>query len=232
MSVSGARVHFIGAGPGAPDLLTVRGARVIAEARIVIWGAELVMEGAVSENAAAGAELIPWPPATMEEILDAYDRAAREGLAIARLVGGDPAIYVDMCDEIERARELGIAVEIVPGVGALSAASAALGRELVTARTDQALVIASPKADLESILPPGPVGALYMGGGEGEGLQERLISAGWPDSAPCAILSSLTWPEPLRVECELSDLGSTLARERPGRRTMVILGLGRREGVA
>lgn len=224
--MSGASVRFIGAGPGAPDLLTVRGARAIAEAQIVIWGAGLVMETAVGENAAAGAELIPWPPATMEEILAAYDRAAGEGLAIARLVGGDPAVYVDMSEEIGRARELGIAVEIVPGVGALSAASSALGRELVTARTDQALVIASPKADLESILPPGPVGALYMGGREGKGLQDRLLSAGWPRSTPCAVLNSLTWPEEAVFECELSELGATLERERPGRRTMVLVGIG------
>lgn len=227
--MSRSKVWFIGAGPGAPDLLTVRGARAIAEANIVIWGANLVMEDAVSETASPDAELIPWPPATMEDILAAYDRARDRELVIARLVGGDPAVYVDMSEEIERARALEIPFEIVPGVGALSAAAATLERELVTARTDQVLVIASPKADLESVLRPGVVGALYMGGKDGSEIQERLIGAGWVPETRCAIVNSATWPEQVVHECELGVLGETLADEALGRRTIVLVGVeGRR----
>jgi precorrin-4/cobalt-precorrin-4 C11-methyltransferase len=219
------KVWFIGAGPGAPDLLTVRGARVIAEADIVIWGANLVMGQAVTENARPDAELIPWPPATMAEILTAYDRARDGDLVIARLVGGDPAVYVDMSEEMERALSLEIPIEVVPGVGALSAAAAALERELVTARTDQVLVIASPRAQLETVVTPGVVGAIYMGGNDGAEVQERLTAAGWAPGTRCAIVNSATWPEQLVIECELAELGSALAREELGRRTMVLVGL-------
>ena len=220
-----AKVWFVGAGPGAPDLLTLRAARAIAEADIVIWGANLVMEAAVAEHAAPDAELIPWPPAKMQEILAAYDRAREEDLVIARLVGGDPGVYVDMSEEIERARTLEIPIEIVPGVGALSAAAALLERELVTARTDQVLVIASPRAELETVMRPGVVGAVYMGGKGGEEIQERLIAAGWPPGTGCAVVNSATWPEQRVLQCELRLLGRTLADEALGRRTMVLVGV-------
>jgi precorrin-4/cobalt-precorrin-4 C11-methyltransferase len=219
------KVWFIGAGPGAPDLLTVRGARAITEADIVIWGANLVREQAVTENARLDAELIPWPPAKMAEILAAYDRARDGDLVIARLVGGDPAVYVDMGEEMERARALEIPIEVVPGVGALSAAAAALERELATARTDQVLVIASPRAELESVLTPGVVGAIYMGGSDGAEIQERLMAGGWEARTRCAIVDSASWPEQLVIECELAELGSALAREGLGQRTMVLVGI-------
>lgn len=83
--MSRAKVWFVGGGPGAPDLLTVRAARVMAEADIVIWGAALLTEAVVADHARAGAELMPWPPATMADIYAAYDRAKAQDLVVARL---------------------------------------------------------------------------------------------------------------------------------------------------
>jgi precorrin-4/cobalt-precorrin-4 C11-methyltransferase len=224
--VTRAKVWFIGAGPGAPGLLTVRGARAIGEADIVIWGANLVMEEAVSENAAPDAELIPWPPATMEDILAAYDRALEHDQVIARLVGGDPAIYVDMSEEIERARDLGIPFEIVPGVGALSAAAAALGGEVVTAQTDRSLLISSPKAAIEELADPGETVAVYMTGKQRAGLQGRLLAAGYQPGTPCAIVNRVTWPDQTVVRCRLDELESLLERERSERQTLLLVGPG------
>jgi precorrin-4/cobalt-precorrin-4 C11-methyltransferase len=220
------KVWFIGAGPGAPDLLTVRGARAIAEADIVIWGANLVMEEAVTENARSGADLIPWPPATMDEILGAYDRARDRDLVVARLVGGDPAIYVDMSEEIDRARALELPFEIVPGVGALSAAAAALGGEVVTARTERSLLISSPKAAIEELADPGETVAVYMTGKESTGLQERLLAAGYPPGTPCAIVNRATWPDQAVVRCRLDELQSLLEGQRNERQTLLLDGPG------
>jgi precorrin-4/cobalt-precorrin-4 C11-methyltransferase len=220
------KVWFIGAGPGAPDLLTVRGARAIAEADIVIWGANLVMEEAVTENARSGADLIPWPPATMDEILGAYDRARDRDLVVARLVGGDPAIYVDMSEEIDRARALELPFEIVPGVGALSAAAAALGGEVVTARTERSLLISSPKAAIEELADPGETVAVYMTGKESTGLQERLLAAGYPPGTPCAIVNRATWPDQAVVRCRLDELQSLLEGQRNERQTLLLVGPG------
>jgi precorrin-4 methylase len=223
--LSGRRVWFIGAGPGAPDLLTVRGARAIAGADIVIWGANLVMAEAITENAREDAELIPWPPATMDEILGAYERARDNDLAIARLVGGDPAVYVDMSEEIDRARALDIPFEIVPGVGALSAVAAALGGEIVTAHTGRSLLITSPKAAIDELADPGETIAVYMAGKAGAGLQGRLLAAGYRSGTRCAIVSRATWPDQAVVRCRLDELESHLEEERNERQTLVLVGL-------
>ena len=222
--MSRAKAWFLGGGPGAPDLLTVRAARVIAEADIVIWGARLVMEEAVTENARPGAELIPWPPASMDELFAAYDRAKAEDLVVARLLGGDPAVFVDMGQEIERCRELGLPHEIVPGVGALSAAAALVGGELVTARSERTLLIVSPKAELEPLARDGATMAIYMSGEKGEEVQRRLLAGGYPPDTPCAIVHSAGWPEEAVVRCPLDRLAESLADPRFARRTLVIAG--------
>jgi precorrin-4/cobalt-precorrin-4 C11-methyltransferase len=223
--VSRAKAWFLGGGPGAPDLLTVRAARAIAAADIVIWGARLVMEEAVKENARADAELMPWPPASMDELLDAYSRAKSEDLVVARLVTGDPAVYVDMSQELDRVRELGLEYEIVPGVGALSAAAAALGTEIVTAHTEQSLLITSPKAPLERLADPAEAVAVYMSGEQKE-LQARLIDAGYPAETPCAVISHATWPAEVVTRTRLDELDTVLKDERHDRQTIVLAGPG------
>lgn len=220
-----AKAWFIGGGPGAPDLLTVRAARVIADADIVIWGGSLVMEHAVLESAREGVELMPWPPASMQDLLGAYERAAAEGLVVARLVGGDPAVYVNMDEELQYVRELGLAHEIVPGVGALSAAAAALGRQLVTAGTEEALVIASPKARVSELARLGGTLALYMAGERGQELQRELLAAGHSGEARCAVGHRLSWPDEIVFTCRLDELGERLDEPYLGQQTLVLVGL-------
>ncbi|MGH2984750.1 MAG: SAM-dependent methyltransferase [Solirubrobacterales bacterium] len=229
--MSRAKAWFLGGGPGAPDLLTLRATRAIAEADIVIWGSRHVMEGVVTEHAQPSAELIPWPPATMEDLLGAYERAAENDLVVARLIGGDPAVYVSMSEEIERARELELPYEVVPGVGALSAAAAALGGELVTARTDETLLIVSPKAEIERLADPAVTIAVYMAGRSEVDLQQRLLAGGYPPETPCAVFSRLTWPDEAALECRLDqladrldELGAELGDENFGRQTLLLAG--------
>ncbi len=220
-----AKAWFIGGGPGAPDLLTVRAARVIADADIVIWGGSLGMEQAVLESAREGVELMPWPPASMQDLLGAYERAAAEGLVVARLVGGDPAVYVNMDEELQYVRELGLAHEIVPGVGALSAAAAALGRQLVTAGTEEALVIASPKAGVQGLARLGGTLALYMVGDRGQELQRELLAAGHSGEERCAVTHRLSWPDEIVFTCRLDELGERLDEPDLGQQTLVLVGL-------
>lgn len=97
-------VYFVGAGPGAPDLLTLRGARAIAAADIVVWGRSLTMEEVVTDNARADAEILAWPPLTGEELRKVWERAKSEGLVVARLHGGDTAIYGGVREHIRDLR--------------------------------------------------------------------------------------------------------------------------------
>jgi precorrin-4/cobalt-precorrin-4 C11-methyltransferase len=179
----------------------------------------------VTEHARSQAELMPWPPATMAQLLDAYDRAAAQDLVVARLVGGDPAVYVKLEEELERVRQLGLPHEIVPGVGALSAAAAALGRQLVTAGSDDALVIASPKARVRELAGRGATMALYMAGERGDELQRELLAAGHPKDAECAVAHRLSWPDEAVFRCRLGELGERLESPALARQTLVIVAM-------
>jgi precorrin-4/cobalt-precorrin-4 C11-methyltransferase len=114
------KVWFIGAGPGAPDLLTIRGARLIGEADVVIWARSLVNES-VLEHARPGAEIVESTTISLEGVRGIYERAVAEGLKVARVHSGDPSIYGAVMEQIELCEELGLGWEIVPGVSSLGA---------------------------------------------------------------------------------------------------------------
>ena len=210
------RVVFAGCGPGAADLLTLRAARAIAEADIVIWGRTLLEEAAVREHVRAGAEVIAWPPATMKEVERAYDRARDESLTVVRLKSGDPAVFGQMEPELSAVRERGLAIEVVPGVSALAAAAAALGVELTTAGT---LAIVAPGE-------PRQVGAaaLFMPGGDGAAIERALRDQGIGDADPCVIAHRVSWPGELLLACPLIELAERLDDLALGGMTLVVAG--------
>lgn len=108
------KVVFVGAGPGAPDLITVRGARVLAEADIIIWASSLVSPDLVAGHK-RGAELIDSASASLEDLTPLYERARDEGLLVARVHTGDPAIYGATAEQRDQCRAVGIAFESIPG---------------------------------------------------------------------------------------------------------------------
>ena len=144
------RVWFIGAGPGAPDLLTLRGARLIGEADVVVWARSLVNEG-VLEHARAGAEIFESTTIPLEGVRELYERALAEDLKVARIHSGDPSIYGAVMEQIELCEELGLQWEIVPGVSSLGAAAAAIGRELTVPEISQSVILARQEDEA-----PGP----------------------------------------------------------------------------
>ena len=135
-----ARVSFVGAGPGAPDLITVRGARAIGAADVVVWARSLVMEEVLA-HARPDAEVIESTPLTLEDVLAVYERALRDDLVVARVHSGDPAIYGAIQEQIRFCADRGLPYEIVPGVSSVAAAAAALGRELTVPERSQSLIL-------------------------------------------------------------------------------------------
>ena len=131
---------FIGAGPGAPDLLTLRGSRLIGEADVVIWARSLVHEG-VLEYAGAGAEIVESTTIPLEGVRELYERAVDEDLKVARVHSGDPSLYGAVMEQIEVCEEMGLDWEIVPGVSSLGAAAAAIGRELTVPEVSQSVIL-------------------------------------------------------------------------------------------
>jgi precorrin-4/cobalt-precorrin-4 C11-methyltransferase len=226
-----AKAWFLGGGPGAPDLLTVRAARVLAEADVVIWGKDLLSEATVADYARAGAELVPWPPATMSDIYAVYERAARDDLLVARLFWGDPAIFGAVHDEAGEARSRGLPVEVVPGVSALGASAAALGRELTKAPGDSPpLIVAAPREDppagqrVRDLASHGATMALFMAGKRAEEVQAELLAGGFGADTPCAVARRVTWPDELVVTCRLAELVKTIEERQLERHSLVLVG--------
>jgi precorrin-4/cobalt-precorrin-4 C11-methyltransferase len=195
------RVVFVGCGPGAPDLLTLRAADAIAAADVVIWGSSLLAREAVDRHSRAGAEIIEWPPATMRDVLAAYDRARDEGLVVARLKSGDPAVFGVMADELAAVLERGVEVEVVPGVSALGAAAALLGWELTAAG---GVAVVRPGE-------PARAAVVFMAGTDPAGTQAELAEQGIGADDPCAIVHRVSWPGEVVVRCRAGEVAEQLA---------------------
>jgi precorrin-4/cobalt-precorrin-4 C11-methyltransferase len=228
--VSG-KVWFVGAGPGAADLLTLRAARVIAEADLVIWAASLVMAETVA-GARPDAEVVDSSRLTLEQVGAVYQRAAAEGLTVARVHSGDPALWGAVAEQIERCDAIGLDWEIVPGVSSLSAAAAVLGRELTVPEVAQSVILtrlatATPmpaNEDVRAFAAHGTTMALFLSAKRGRRLQAELLAGGYPPATPCAIVHKATWPDQLVRRCRLDELAATLREERLWKHTLILVG--------
>jgi len=228
------RVTFIGAGPGAADLITLRGARALAQASVVLFDA--LTDPALREHA---------PHATwvdvgkrgfvhgtaQERINSLLVQHALTGAAVARLKGGDPSIFGRLEEELEALIAHGIAFEVIPGVTSALAAAALTGRpltrrglgrsvSLATAMTQERTLDvgqrASPRADTE---------VFYMAGRQLGALSRQLLAAGWPQHAPVLAVSRAGWPDQCVSEHSVATLEQAGA-QHAGRPTVVTVGVG------
>ncbi len=215
------RVLFVGCGPGAPDLLTLRAVRALQQADIVIWNATLLDHETLTEHARDDAEIVQWPPSTRADIEAAYDRALAESLLVVRLKGGDPTIFGVLEPELSGVRERGIACEIVPGVSAVGAGFAALGRELSTAAAGMLLVDAASLVDGE---PETIRIAAYGANRDPRALQQALLARGLPGSTPCTVATEVSRRDELLISCSLEELAETIEDMAMGTLTVAIAG--------
>lgn len=228
-----AKVWFVGAGPGAADLLTFRAARAIGAADVVIWARSLVME-AVLEHARLGAEIVASDELTHEDVVAYYERAVAEDLVVARVHSGDPAIYGAIQEQIRACRELGLAYEIVPGVSSVAAAASALGQELTIPETSQSLILTRrggrtpmPAGEtVQGFAGHGTTMALFLSCSRPYDLQRELLEGGYPPDAPCAVVHRATWPDEQVLRCALAELGDTVRAAKITRQALVLIGPG------
>lgn len=230
--MSAGKVWFVGAGPGAPDLLTLRGARVIASADVVIWAASLVMPGTVTDHARPGAEIVDSSRLTLEEVRAIYDRAAAGGLQVARVHSGDPALWGAVGEQIEACEARGLDWEIVPGVSSLAAAAAAVGRELTVPEVAQSVILtrlptATPMPageEVRAFARHGTTMALFLSAKRGEAAQRELLAGGYAPDTPCAVVYKATWPDERVERCHLGDLAATLRAMEVRKHTLILVG--------
>lgn len=223
----------MGAGPGAADLITLRGARRIVEADVVVWAASLVMAECVHEHARPGAELIDSSKIAHEDVLALYRRAADEGLRVARVHSGDPSLWGAVQEQYDAAVELGLEVEIVPGVSAFSAAAAVVGRELTIPEVAQSVVLTrleggkTPMPERERLREfarHGTTMAIFLSAARTGQLVAELLAGGYPADTPVVVAYRTTWPDEVTVSCRLDEVEAVCKERRLWRQTLFLVG--------
>jgi precorrin-4/cobalt-precorrin-4 C11-methyltransferase len=225
------RVSFVGAGPGAPDLLTVRAVRVLGEADVIVWARSLV-DPAILEHARPGAELVPSDDRTHDDVVAIYTRARNQGLHVARVHSGDPTVYGALHEQLQACRALGLATEIVPGVSSVSAAAAALGQELTIPDVSQTLIYTRrptrtsmpANEQLVELARHGTTLVLFLSVRRPRELQQDLLDGGYAPDTPCAVIYRASWPDELVVRCALSDLAAQIKAYRITTQALVLVG--------
>ena len=229
---SRAKVWFIGAGPGAADLLTVRAVRAIEAADVVVWAASLVHEDVLA-HARPDAQVIDSAQLALEGVRPLYERAVREDLVVARIHSGDPALWGAVQEQRELCDQLGLAYQTVPGVSAFSAVSALVERELTVPEVAQSVVLTrleggkTPMPDGESVREfarHGTTMALFLSAARSGQLAAELLAGGYPPDTPCIVAFAATWPEEVVLRCRLADLTATCKQHKLWKHTLILVG--------
>ncbi len=226
------KVVFVGAGPGAPDLITVRGARVIAAADIVIWASSLVAPEIVAGHK-PDAVLVDSAAASLEDITPLFQRARDEALLVARVHTGDPAIYGATAEQRQLCDRLGIAYESIPGVSAFSACAAAAEVEITLPEVAQSLILTRleggrtpmpPKESVREFARHGTTMALYLSAARNKVLQDELLAGGYPPDTPVIIGHRVSWPDQVLLRCRLDELSATMKDHKFWKHTVILVG--------
>ena len=226
------KVTFIGAGPGAADLITLRGARAIAAADIVIWASSLV-QAEILEHARPDAEIVDSAALPIEGVVPYYERAAAEGLLVARVHSGDPSLWGAIQEQLERARELGLDTQIVPGVSAFSAVAALAERELTVPEVAQSVILTRleggktpmpPGESIRSFAAHGTTMAVFLSAARSGRLAAELRAGGYPDDTPVVVASRATWPDEELAWCTVGTLEETVKERKLWKHTLFLIG--------
>ena len=222
-------VHFVGAGCGAEDLITLRGAKLIEQADVIIYAGSLV-NAALLKRAKQNCRIYNSAEMTLEEVIKVIFEAEHDELDTVRLHTGDPSLYGVIREQIDILKANGISYDITPGVSAFSGAAAALEAEYTLPEVSQSLIItraagrtAVPESEsIASFAAHGASMAIYLSAGLTQKLQAELISGGYSPDTPAAIVYKASWPEQKVFRCTVSTIDKT-ARENGIKNTALIV---------
>ena len=226
------KVTFVGAGPGAADLITVRGVEAIRTADVVVWAASLVHPDVLS-YAAGTAEIVDSAELTLESTVDIYRRAATGGLHVVRLHSGDPALWGALQEQLDACATLGLATEVVPGVSAYAAVAAAVQRELTVPEVAQSVVLTrlgggkTPMPAGESVREfarHGTTMAVFLSAARTRQLVEELLDGGYPPDTPVVVAYRVSWPEELILTGTIATLTETVRAHKLWKHTLFLVG--------
>ncbi|MFW5632168.1 MAG: precorrin-4 C(11)-methyltransferase [Acetivibrio ethanolgignens] len=224
-------VHFVGAGCGAADLITVRGARLLSEADVVIYAGSLV-NPELLDYAGAECKIYNSASLVLEEIIAIMEQADKEGKMVIRLHTGDPSIYGAVREQMDELEKRGISYESCPGVSACFGAASSLNLEYTLPGVSQTLIITRmagrtsvpPKESIESLALHQASMAIYLSTGMLEELSKKLILGGYPKETPAAIIYKATWPEEKAFVGTIEDLARTAKKHGITKTALILVG--------
>ncbi len=224
-------VHFVGAGSGAADLITVRGARLLAEADTVIWAGSLVNPELLS-YCKKDCEIFDSARLTLEEVIDIMKNAEAAGKTTVRLHTGDSSIYGAVREQFDELQKLGIEYDVTPGVSSFCGAAASLKTEYTLPGVSQTVIITraagkTPVPEKESIVSLAAHGAtmvLFLSTSLTEKLQKELIEGGYCEDTPAAVVYKATWPDERIFHCTVGTLHRTVTENGLKKTSLIIVG--------
>lgn len=224
-------VHFVGAGSGAVDLITVRGARLLSEADVVIYAGSLVNPELLSYTK-DGCAIHNSAEMTLEEVLAVIEKAEAEGKTTVRLHTGDSSIYGAVREQFDALDKMGVDYDVCPGVSAFCGAAASLKAEYTLPDVSQTVIITrtagrTPVPERESIASLAghqSTMVLFLSTKLTEKLQRELLAGGYPGSTPVAIVYKATWPDEKIFRCTVDTLHRTVSDNGLTKTSLIIVG--------
>ena len=224
-------IHIVGAGPGAVDLITVRGQKLLSEADVVIYAGSLVSRDLL-DWARQDARIYDSASMDLEQVMEVMEQAERDGLTTVRLHTGDPCLYGAIREQMDGLDARGIQYDICPGVSSFCGAAAALGMEYTLPGISQSVVITrmagrTPVPERESIgkfAAHGSTMVIFLSAGMTGELSDELMKGGYPGDTPAAIVYKATWPDEKTVRCTVATLKETADREGIHKTALIVVG--------
>ena len=224
-------VYFIGAGPGDPELLTLKAQRLIAACPVCLYAGSLVPEEVVA-GAPTGARVMDTAPMTLDDTHAEIKTAHARGQDVARVHSGDPSLYGAIAEQIRRLRADNIPYEVIPGVPAYAAAAAALGQELTVPEIAQSIVLTRvsmkstsmpPKETLENFARTGATLAIHLGIRNLREI-ERQLAPHYGADCPVVVAYRVGWPDQMFIRGTLSDIHAKVRSEKITRTALILVG--------
>lgn len=224
-------VHFVGAGSGAPDLITVRGLNLLKQADVIIYAGSLV-NPQLLEDRKEGCQVYNSATMTLEEVMEVMLQAEREGKNIVRLHTGDPCLYGAIREQMDILEENQITYDYCPGVSSFCGAASALNLEYTLPEVSQSVIITrmagrTPVPEREEIAAFAAHHAtmvIFLSTGMLEQLSRRLMAGGYEADTPAAIVYKATWEDEASFVCTVATLAETAAKNRITKTALIIVG--------
>ena len=224
-------VHFVGAGPGAADLITVRGMELLKKADVIIYAGSLVnpdLLGYAGENT----EIYNSATMTLEEVLEVMVKADNDGKDVVRLHTGEPSIYGAIREQMDELDKEGISYDSCPGVSACFGAAASLNLEYTLPEVSQTLIITRlegktkvpEKEQMKLLASHGASMAIYLSAGMLDKLSKELVEGGYSMDTPAALVYKATWPEEKKIICTIGELSEVAHKEGITKTAIVLVG--------